>query len=363
VTLVLSAEHETLRATVREFLVATSPETRVRELMAADSGFDRDAWRVMAKELGLLGLAVPTRFGGAGGTAVELGVVLEEMGRALVCAPFFATAVLARELLLGSGDLAAQERYLPRIASGELIATVAGDADWDAGTLAATPDWSLTGTTSYVLDGMDADVVFAVARTPEGTGIFAVQTDEPGLVRESLPVLDQTRRLARMSFHDVPAELVGDLASGGNTMRTALHHAAAALAMEQVGGAGRVLELAVHHAKTRVQFGRAIGSFQAVKHRCADMLVLVEQARAVAYNAIEASANGTDELPLAAGLAKAFCSTAYTRAAHDSIQIHGGIGFTWQHPAHLYLKRAKSSELMFGDPARHRAAIGRELGV
>ena len=360
-TLVLSAEHEALRATVREFLAATSPETRVRELMAADSGFDRDAWRVMAEELGLLGLAVPTRFGGAGGTAVELGVVLEEMGRALVCAPFFATAVLAREVLLGSGDLAAQERYLPRIASGELIATVA--VAGDAGTLAATPDRSLTGSTSYVLDGMDADVVFTVARTPEGVGIFAVQADEPGLVRESLPVLDQTRRLARMSFHDVPADLVGDPASGGNTMRTALHHAAAALAMEQVGGAGRVLELAVHHAKTRVQFGRAIGSFQAVKHRCADMLVLVEQARAVAYNAIEASANGTDELPLAAGLAKAFCSTAYTRAAGDNIQIHGGIGFTWEHPAHLYLKRAKSSELMFGDPARHRAAIGRELGV
>jgi alkylation response protein AidB-like acyl-CoA dehydrogenase len=365
VTLVLTAEHEALRAAVREFLAATSPEIRVRELMAAGSGFDRDAWRVMAKELGLTGLAVPEQYGGAGGTAVELGVVLEEMGRTLMCAPFFATAVLARQLLLGSGDLAARERYLPAIASGDLVATVAvaEDAGWDAVTLTATPGWSLTGTRSYVLDGMDADVVFTAARTPEGIGLFAVQADEPGLARESLPVLDQTRRLARLSFHDVPATPVGDPVSGGDVLRTVLDHAAAALAMEQVGGASKVLELAVDHARSRFQFGRAIGSFQAIKHRCADVLVGVEQAKAVAYHAIEASANNSDDLPLAAGLAKAFCSTAYTSAANANLQIHGGIGFTWEHPAHLYLKRAKSSELMFGDPARHRAAIGRALGL
>ncbi|MFI9386963.1 acyl-CoA dehydrogenase family protein [Kutzneria sp. NPDC052558] len=364
-TLVLSAEHEALRATVREFLAATSPQARVREWMAADSGFDRDAWRLMAKQLGLLGLAVPEEFGGAGGSAVELGVVLEEMGRALVCAPFFATAVLARQALLGSGDRAAQQRYLPAIVSGELVATVAvaEDEGWDAVTLAATPGWSLTGTKSYVLDGMDADVVFTLARTPQGLGMFAVDTDAPGLVRESLPVLDRTRRLARMSFHAVAATPVGDPAFAGEVMRTVLDHAAAALAMEQAGGAARVLELAVDHAKSRFQFGRAIGSFQAVKHRCADMLVLVEQAKAVAYHAIAASATDADDLRLAAGLAKAFCSTAYTRVANENIQIHGGIGFTWEHPAHLYLKRAKSSELMFGDPARHRDAIGRALGV
>jgi alkylation response protein AidB-like acyl-CoA dehydrogenase len=236
----------------------------------------------------------------------------------------------------------------------------------EAVTLAATPNdsgWSLTGATSYVLDGMDAEVVFVAARTPEGIGVFAVDAGAPGLSRDSLPVLDQTRRLARLEFAAVPAVLIGDPATGGEVVRTVLDHAVAALAMEQVGGAGRVVEMAVDHAKQRFQFGRAIGSFQAVKHRCSGMLVLVEQARAVAYHAIEASAGDAIDLRRAASLAKAFCSTAYTRIANDNIQVHGGIGFTWEHPAHLYLKRAKSSELMFGDPAHHREVIAHEIGI
>jgi alkylation response protein AidB-like acyl-CoA dehydrogenase len=369
VTLLLTADHEALRDSVRSFLASRSPEAEVRRLMAETAGFDRDAWRVMAKELGLQGLAIAEGYGGSGFTLVELGVVLEETGRALLCAPFLATAVLAATLLTRCGDGDAQRRYLPAIASGEVVATLAVSEDsgrWDAGgiTLAAEPSggrWTLTGTKSYVLDGLDADVVFAVARTPGGIGVFAVEADAPGLARQALPVLDQTRRQARLGFDRVPAVPVGDPAAGWDLVRAVLDHAAAALAMEQVGGAGRVLEQAVDHAKTRFQFGRPIGSFQAIKHKCANLLVLVEQARAVAYHAIEACMGSRRDFTLAASLAKAFCSEAYTRAATENIQIHGGTGFTWEHSAHLYLKRAKSSEALFGDPLYHRGLIGREL--
>jgi alkylation response protein AidB-like acyl-CoA dehydrogenase len=370
-TLLLTAEHEALRDSVRSFLADRSPQAEVRRLMAAQAGFDRDAWGVMSKELGLTGLAIPERYGGSGFTAVERGIVLEEMGRSLLCAPFFATAVLAPALLTLSGDTEAQQLYLPGIASGEIIATLALSEDpgrWDAGgvSLAAVPSggrWTLTGAKSFVLDGMDADVAFVVARAAGGIGVFAVETGAPGLTRSALPVLDQTRRLARLGFDRVPGVPVGDLAAGWDLAAAVLDHAAAALAMEQVGGAGQVLEQAVDYAKTRFQFGRAIGSFQAIKHKCADMLVLVEQARAVAYHATETAVSSPRELRVAASLAKAFCSAAYTRVAGENVQIHGGIGFTWEHPAHLYLKRAKSSAVLFGDPVYHRDLIGRELDV
>jgi alkylation response protein AidB-like acyl-CoA dehydrogenase len=370
-TLLLTPEHEALRDSVRSFLAHRSPESQVRRLMAEQAGFDKDAWGVMAKGLGIVGLTIPEAYGGSGFTAIEQGVVLEEMGRSLLCAPFFATAVLAPALLALSGDTEAQQRYLPGIASGELIATLALSEDtsrWDASgvCLAAVPSgggWTLTGVKSFVLDGMDADVVFVVARVADKIGVFAVETDAPGLTRNALPALDQTRRLARLGFERVPGTPVGDLGAGSDLVRKVLDHAAAALAMEQVGGAGRVLEQAVDYAKTRFQFGRAIGSFQAVKHKCADMLVLVEQARAVAYHATETAVSTPPELRVAASLAKAFCSAAYTRVAGENIQIHGGIGFTWEHSAHLYLKRAKSSAALFGDPMYHRDLIGRELDV
>jgi alkylation response protein AidB-like acyl-CoA dehydrogenase len=369
VTLLFTADHEALRDSVRSFLASRSPEAEVRRLMAEPAGFDRDAWHTMAKELGLQGLAIAEKYGGSGFTMVELAVVLEETGRTLLCAPFLATAVLAGTLLTHCGDGDAQRRYLPGIASGEIVATVAVSEDsgrWDAAgiSLAAAPSggrWTLTGTKSYVLDGLDADVVFAVARTPRGIGVFAVEADAPGLTGQALPVLDQTRRQARLGFDRVPATPVGDVGdpvAGWDLVRIVLDHAAAALAMEQVGGAERVLEQAVDHAKTRFQFGRPIGSFQAVKHKCADMLILVEQSRAVAHHAIEASGGPQREFALAASLAKAFCSSAYTRVAGENIQVHGGMGFTWEHSAHLYLKRAKSSEALLGDPLYHRGLIG-----
>ena len=366
-----SDEHTELRRTVRSFCAAESAEAEVRRVMETDSGFDKRVWGLLAADLGLTGLAVPEEFGGAGYGPVELAVVFEELGRALACLPYFATAGLAVPALLASGDQTAQKEYLPAIASGELIATLAvpGESgDWDPGevTLAASRsgrDWVLTGTKSYVPDGAAAELILTAARTPAGVSVFAVRAGAPGLDREQLPVMDLTRRQARLTFRGVPARLVGDEGAGAATVRRALDEAAAALAAEQVGGAQQVLDSSVGYAKTRMQFGRPIGSFQAIKHRCADMLASVESARSVAYHAAWAAAGDPAELPLAAALAKSYCSDVFVSAAADCVQIHGGIGFTWEHPAHLYFKRAVTDRALLGSPDTHRERLARLAGL
>jgi alkylation response protein AidB-like acyl-CoA dehydrogenase len=371
-----SDEQEELRRTVRGFLADKSPETEVRRLMETTEGYDPKLWQQMGEQLGLQGLAIPEEYGGAGYTFLELGVVLEEMGRALLCAPYFATTVLAANTLLLSGDEAAMQEYLPGLASGESIGTLAlseEDGRWDAQgvKLAATKSgdaWSLTGTKMFVLDGHVADVVLVAARTGTGTGtegisIFAVAGDAQGLTRTPLSTLDQTRKQARLTFDGVPARLVGTEGEGWAVISKVLDLAAVALAAEQVGGAARVLEMSVDYAKVRVQFGRPIGSFQAIKHKCADMLVEVESAKSAAYYGLWAGSELNDELPTVASLAKAYCSDAYVHCTSENIQIHGGIGFTWEHPAHLYFKRAKSSQLFFGDPTYHRELLAQRIGV
>jgi alkylation response protein AidB-like acyl-CoA dehydrogenase len=221
----------------------------------------------------------------------------------------------------------------------------------------------LDGHKTFVLDGHTADVVLVVARTDAGVSLFLVDGDAPGLGRTAMPTMDQTRKQARLVFSSVPARLVGTEGVGWPAVSRALDLAAVALAAEQVGGAQRVLEMSVEYAKVRVQFGRPIGSFQAVKHKCADMLLAVESAKSAAYYAAWTAADDNEELPVMASLAKAFCSEAYFKAAADNIQIHGGIGFTWDHPAHLYFKRAKSSELILGDPAYHRELLAQRIGI
>jgi alkylation response protein AidB-like acyl-CoA dehydrogenase len=223
--------------------------------------------------------------------------------------------------------------------------------------------WRLDGHKTYVLDGCLAQVILVVARSDAGVSLFAVVGSAPGLTRSSMPTMDQTRKQARLVFSSVPARLVGADGGGWPVVSRALDFAAIALAAEQVGGAQRVLEMSVEYAKTRVQFGRPIGSFQAIKHKCADMLLAVESAKSAAYYAAWAAAEDNSEVPVMASLAKAFCSEAYFQAAADNIQIHGGIGFTWDHPAHLYFKRAKSSELIFGDPAYHRELLAQRIGI
>jgi len=366
-----SEEQEELRKTVRSFLESKSPESEVRRLMDTEDGYDPAVWSQMGEQMGLQGLAIPEEFGGSGYSFVELGVVLEEMGRALLCAPYFSTVVLAANTLLQSGDDAAKKDFLPGIAAGETIATLAytePSGKWDESgvTMEATQQgegWVLNGTKMFVIDGHTADLVIVAARTPAGVSLFTVVGDAPGLTRTALSTMDQTRKQARLELADTPARLIGTDGQGWTVLGTVLDLAAVALSAEEVGGAQKVLEMAVEYAKVRVQFGRPIGSFQAIKHKCADMLLEVESAKSAAYYGMWCAAEMNDELPSVASLAKAYCSEAYFHAAAENIQIHGGIGFTWEHPAHLYFKRAKSSELMFGDPTYHRELLAQRIGI
>jgi len=365
----LTDEHKELKSTVRRFLDAKSNEQAVRATMETERGYDPEVWRQMAEQ-GLQGLIVPERHGGVGYGHVELMVVMEEMGAALLCAPYLASAVFATTLLLECGDDAAKDALLPGMASGETIATVAyveGERGWDPADVSLTATqsggtWTLSGTKRFVLDGHVADVLLVVARTPEGLGIFRVDASAAGVTRTAVPTLDLTRKLSDVTLADAPATLVsaGDATRG---LERAIARTVAALAAEQVGGAQRCLDTSVEFARTRHQFGRPIGSFQAIKHRCADMLVHVEFARSAAYYASFAAAEGGEELPVAASIAKAYCSEAYFRAAADTIQIHGGMGFTWEHPAHLYFKRAKSTETLFGSPVSHRERLAEHIGL
>jgi alkylation response protein AidB-like acyl-CoA dehydrogenase len=367
--LVVTEEQRELRAALRRFFADKSPGTEVRRLMETTEGYDPAVWAQMAEQLGLQGLAVPEEYGGAGFGFRELVIVLEEMGRVLLCAPYFASVVLAAGALAACGDEDAKKDLLPGIAAGTTIATLAfaeENGRWDADGIEtaaarAGDGWVLEGTKTFVFDGHIADVVLVVARAPGGPSLFTVDGRAPGLTRTCLPTLDQTRKLARLEFSAVPARLVGAAGGAGAVLATTLDHAAVALAAEQLGGAQRVLEMSVEYAKVRRQFGRPIGGFQAIKHKCADMLMEVESSRsAVMYAAAVADADPA-ELQAMAGLAKAYCSDAYVRAAGENIQIHGGIGFTWEHDAHLYFKRAKSAELLFGAPAHHRELLARRI--
>ncbi|MDA2945674.1 MAG: acyl-CoA/acyl-ACP dehydrogenase [Actinomycetota bacterium] len=364
-------EQDELRSTIRAFMEAKSSEEAVREQMETENGFDADVWSQMAEQMGLQGLHIPEEYGGSGFSYVELGIVLEEMGRALLCAPFFSSVVLAANTLMQSGDDAAKAAHLPGIAAGSTIATLAftePSGKWDeAGiTMQANgsgSDVTLSGTKSFVIDGHIADLIIVAARSAAGVSLYTVAGDAAGLTRTALSTMDQTRRQARLDFDNTPATLLGSEGKGWDVLATVLDLAAVGLAAEQVGGAQFVLEMAVQYAKDRVQFGRPIGSFQAIKHKCADMLLEVESAKSAAYYGLWCASEMNDELPSVASLAKAYCSEAYFHATAENIQIHGGIGFTWEHPAHLYFKRAKSSELMFGDPTYHRELLAQRIGI
>jgi len=286
-------------------------------------------------------------------------------------APYFSTVALAANALLASGDDAAKKEYLPGIASGETIATLAlteesGRWDEEGVQLQATKSgdgYTLDGSKMFVIDGHTANLIIVAARTGAGVSLFAVDGDAQGLTRTPLTTMDQTRKQAKLEFSGTPARLIGGDGQGWTALNKTLDLAAVALSAEEVGGAQKCLEMSVDYAKNRIQFGRPIGSFQAIKHKCADMLLEVESAKSAAYYAGWAAAEDSDELPVVASLAKAYCSDAYFHAAAENIQIHGGIGFTWEHPAHLYFKRAKSSELLLGDPTYHRELLAQRIGI
>jgi len=372
----LAQEREALRDTVRTMLERTSSEAEVRRLMETETGYDPAVWKQAAEGLGLTGLAIPEEYGGSGFGPLELAVVFEEMGRALYGGPFLSTVGLAASALLASGDDAAKKEWLPGIAAGTTTATLAlteESSAWtaDAVTTTATRDGNaarLSGVKWYVLEGHTADLVLVVARDGNGVGLFAVTADADGLTREAMSTMDATRKMARLTFDNVAAQPVGAQTEGWRIVEQALRQGAVMLAAENVGGAQRCLDMAADYARERIQFGRPIGSFQAVKHRLANLLIEVEQAKSASYFAAReaaalAAGEGGDDLPLAASLAKAYTGDAYFHVAADNIQIHGGIGFTWEHPAHLYFKRAKTNQLLLGSSSYHRALVADAVGI
>jgi alkylation response protein AidB-like acyl-CoA dehydrogenase len=366
-------EQREFRTVLRRFFDQTSPPAVVRRLMETEAGWDAALWRDLNTQLGLCGVHVPETYGGMGFGFVELGIVLEEMGRMLVCAPYFSSTVLATTTILNGADEAQKQALLPGLVSGETVATLAftePEGEWDPAAIettahpAAAGRYRLSGVKSFVIDGHTADLLIVPARHPGSTGasglsLFAVSGNAVGLTRKPLRTLDPTRKLARLEFENVEAELLGVPEGAAGPLAKTLAQAAAMLANEMVGGAERLRESALEYANLRVQFGRPISSFQAMKHKQADMLVDVELARSAAYQAAQAAADDDADLPAIAALAKASAAEAYLQTAIHTVQIHGGFGFTWENDTHLWFKRAKSSEVLLGDPTWHREQMMR----
>jgi alkylation response protein AidB-like acyl-CoA dehydrogenase len=363
-------EHDALRHAARRFLSIHASSAKVRAAMETECGWDPLVWSA---------LAIAEAYGGAGAGAEELGAIFEEMGRQVACAPLFSTVCLGAAAIVECGDDAQCAALLPPIAERGETATLAiteRGAAWDPSdvtAIAARADggWIVRGVKRYVVDGHTADTVVVVAREEGSTGeagiaLFAVPASTRGLERRPVGTMDMTRKLAEITLRDVRLPSSARLARGEwSGVARVLHRACAALSAEQVGGASRCLEMSVEYAKVRTQFGRPIGSFQAIKHRLADMLVDVECARSASLHAARTAASGAsdDDVAIAAAMAKAFCSEAYLRTAGETIQVHGGIGFTWDHDAHLFFKRAKSSAELLGPPAHHRDDIARRIGL
>jgi alkylation response protein AidB-like acyl-CoA dehydrogenase len=371
----LTTEQRDLRDAVRGLLARHRPAGAAEPGAGSEPGagagpgpgYDVPLWLRLCGEIGVAGLAIPGRYGGAGAGPVETCIVMEELGRGLVSSPMLGSAVLAGQALLASGDEEACQRLLPGVASGGTVAALAWAPQagrWDpaAPAFAARPAWTLSGEAHHVLDGDTAGVLLAAARTPDGIGLFEVDPAHPAVTRRAVTAMDTTRRLAVVMLEGTPGRCLGP-GAGIRALALARDLACIALAAEQVGAAQRALELTVAHTKTRVQFGRPIGSFQALQHRMADLHVLVESARSLCYAAAlagDAEADpGTDpaRFGMLAAAAKAQCSQALTRAAGQMIQMHGAIGITWEHDAHRYFKRAHGAGQLFGRPEEHVARI------
>ena len=368
-------EQEEFRAGLRRALEARSPTKEVRRLMATEAGWERDGWQKLNRELGLTAVHIPESYGGSGFGYGELGIVLEEMGRGLLCAPFFSTAVLATTAILNAGTEEQKQALLPSIASGDTTATLAfseedGRNDGAAVTMTAAPSgavYRLDGIKSFVLDGHTADLIVVLARQPGSTGedglsFFTVTGDAPGLERRRLKTMDETRKLARLQFNSVEARLLGKAGGAAGPFAKTMQQALVCLANEMVGGAERLREDALNYVQMRMQFGRALASFQTMKHKAADMLVDVELAKSAAYYAAAALDDGDADIQAIASLAKACASEAYLQTAIHAVQMHGGIGFTWDNDTHLWFKRAKSSEILFGDANQHRETMMQHWG-
>jgi alkylation response protein AidB-like acyl-CoA dehydrogenase len=371
-----SEEQEMLRTAAREFLTKVSPSSVVRKLMETEDAYDPALWKRIAEQ-GWTGLGIPERYGGFG-TFLDLIVVLEETGRVLLPGPFFETMGMAVPAVLEAGTEAQKKEVLTAIAAGEARATVAvteplGRWDADGVALAARRSgggWKLDGKKLFVPGAGVADYIVIAARTrgsgEDGITLFLAKGRPNGLTIKPLATMDMTHKWYELEFDDVELtadSVMGEVDKGWPPLRRALDAATAALCAEMVGGAAHVLETSVDYAKTRHQFGKPIGIYQAVSHKLADMLLEVESARSVTYYAAWAVEADAPDRALAASIAKAYTSDAYRRAAGNGIQVHGGIGFTWEHDMHLYFKRAKASEVTLGDATYHRELVAQALDL
>lgn len=372
-------EQKMIRDTAQAFLAEVSSSNAIRSAMDTEQGFDPQIWQRICEEMYWQAIHIPEEYGGMGLGYVDLVVMLEQMGRYLLCSPFFSTVCLASNALIVAGTDEQKQQYLTQICEGSLTATLAytsKNGQWDATAVqgivtAQGDDYVLNSTYRYVLDGHTAQLLIVAARSEgsegeQGISLFAIDSDTPGVKRTWLPTMDQTRKQAEIVFDNVrvsSSQLMGEANNAWPQLNKVLQLAAIAIAAEQVGGSQQVLDLTVEYTKERVQFGRPIAGFQAVKHQAADMMLRTEVARSAVYYAAcvaeEALSGGllADELGEAASVAKSYCSEGYFKNAGDALQLHGGVGFTWEYDVHLYFKRAKSSELFLGDAAYHREHV------
>jgi alkylation response protein AidB-like acyl-CoA dehydrogenase len=374
-----SEEQELLRATARKFFENECPSTVVRALMETPEGMNPQLWQQIAEQ-GWLGLIYPEAYGGLGLGFVDLVVLMEEMGRAVVPGPFFSTVLLGGLAILEAGNESQKKAWLPRLVGGEARVSLAwmepsATLPPEGIAVAARPrgdgGFALSGTKLFVPDAHGADAIVVAARVGDGTGadgvnLFLLSKDTPGLQVTLLPTMDQTRKLCEVTLADAPAgpeAVLGAVGGGWAALDRVLDRATVALCAEMGGGAQKVLDMTVEYAKIRQAFGRPIGSYQGVKHKCADMLVDVENSKSISYYAAWALDEGDPQAKLAVSMAKAYVSDAYRRVASAGIQLHGGIGFTWEHDLHLYFKRAKGSEFTFGDATHHREQVAKLVSL
>jgi len=366
-----SSEQKDFREFVRKFLESNSDTSKVRRAMESESGWDEAVWRQLCAEMEVPATCIPEEYGGHGFGVAELSILSEEMGRALYCGPFFGSVVMATTAIVESATEDAKAELLPKLAQGRSIAALAiaeASGSWRAEDVTAVASethdsWVLIGEKSFVVDGMSADLLVVVARTGNGVSMFAVEASADGVTREALETLDPTRRLAKITFANAPARLISGDQPAEGAINRALDSVLVCLANEMVGGAERLLESAVEYSKVRIQFGRQIGSFQSLKHKTADMFTDIELAKSAAYTMASAIDDGDENIPAYASMAKATASEAFMQAAAHTVQIHGGIGFTWENDTHLWFKRAKSNEVFLGRNALHRERMVAELGL
>jgi alkylation response protein AidB-like acyl-CoA dehydrogenase len=369
-----SEEQEMLRDSAKRFLADNCSTKFVRQMMAHETAHDAAFWDKLIG-LGWPGLIIPEDFGGQGGTFLDLTVIAEEAGKALVTGPFMAATTLGAPVFLEGGSDAQKKEFLTKIAAGKFIATVAvaeAAGRWDAGgiELKATKKgsgYTLNGEKFFVPDAHVADAIVVAARTGKGSGedgitLLCVPANEKGMTVTQLKTVDMTRRMCHVKFDNVAAsEVIGKANAGWPVLRRTLEIATAALSTEMVGTAQKALDIAVEYAKTRVQFGKPIGSFQAVKHKCVDMMVAVENARSLTYYACWTVDERVDESVTAVPMAKAYASDMAKNVTSEAIQVHGGIGFTWEHDMHLYHRRALAGEANLGNAPVHREVVARNL--